>query len=156
MSFNVTLITVAVMLLYAIPGYLLIKSRLLPKDAISSFATLLLYLCSPFQTIYALQQVEYSPYMVKYLALALVLGLGLMGGMLGLVYLALRKRQQDVRYRICTVAAAMGNCGFMGIPLLEALLPQYPAETSVKLLLLSTIFTVTLPSTVSTRPFSVG
>ena len=126
MSFNVTLITVAVMLLYAIPGYLLIKSRLLPKDAISSFATLLLYLCSPFQTIYALQQVEYSPYMVKYLALALVLGLGLMGGMLGLVYLALRKRQQDVRYRICTVAAAMGNCGFMGIPLLEALLPQYP------------------------------
>ena len=62
----------------------------------------------------------------RLLVLTLVLGLVLMGGTLGVVYFVLRKRQQDVRYRICTVAAAMGNCGFMGIPLLEALLPDYP------------------------------
>lgn len=126
MSFSVTLITVATMLLYAVPGYLLVKGRLLPKESISAFATLLLYACAPFQTIYALQQLDFSMYMLKYLILTLVLGLVLMGGTLGVVYFVLRKRQQDVRYRICTVAAAMGNCGFMGIPLLEALLPDYP------------------------------
>ena len=126
MSFSVTLITVATMLFYAVPGYLLVKGRLLPKESISAFATLLLYACAPFQTIYALQQLDFSMYMLKYLILTLVLGLVLMGGTLGVVYFVLRKRQQDVRYRICTVAAAMGNCGFMGIPLLEALLPDYP------------------------------
>ena len=126
MSFSVTLITVATMLLYAVPGYLLVKGKLLPKESISSFATLLLYACAPFQTIYALQQMDFSLYMLKYLILTLVLGMVLMGGTLGVVYFVLRKRQQDVRYRICTVAAAMGNCGFMGIPLLEALLPDYP------------------------------
>ena len=126
MSFNVTLITVATMLLYAVPGYLLVKGKLLPKESISAFATLLLYACAPFQTIYALQQLDFSMYMLKYLILTLVLGLVLMGGTLGVVYFALRKRQQDVRFRICTVAAAMGNCGFMGIPLLEVLLPDYP------------------------------
>ena len=126
MSFSVTLITVATMLLYAVPGYLLVKGRLLPKESISAFATLLLYACAPFQTIYAIQQLDFSMYMLKYLILTLVLGLVLMGGTLGVVYFVLRKRQQDVRYRICTVAAAMGNCGFMGIPLLEALLPDYP------------------------------
>lgn len=126
MSFSVTLITVATMLLYAIPGYLLVKGRLLPKESISSFATLLLYACAPFQTIYALQQLDFSIYMLKYLILTLVLGLVLMGGTLGIVYFVLRKRQQDVRFRICTVSAAMGNCAFMGIPLLEALLPDYP------------------------------
>ena len=126
MSFSVTLITVATMLLYAVPGYLLVKGRLLPKESISAFATLLLYACAPFQTIYAIQQLDFSMYMLKYLILTLVLGLVLMGGTLGIVYFVLRKRQQDVRYRICTVAAAMGNCGFMGIPLLEALLPDYP------------------------------
>ena len=51
MSFSVTLITVATMLLYAVPGYLLVKGRLLPKESISAFATLLLYACAPFQTI---------------------------------------------------------------------------------------------------------
>ena len=126
MSFSVTLITVATMLLYAVPGYLLVKGRLLPKESTSAFATLLLYACAPFQTIYAIQQLDFSMYMLKYLILTLVLGLVLMGGTLGVVYFVLRKRQQDVRYRICTVAAAMGNCGFMGIPLLEALLPDYP------------------------------
>lgn len=126
MSFTVTLITVAIMLLYAIPGYLLVKSRLIPKESIPSFATLLLYLLSPFQTLYAMQQIEYSPYMLKYLGIALALGIVLMGGSLTLIYFLTRKKQQLVPYRICTAAAVMGNCGFMGIPLLEALLPHYP------------------------------
>lgn len=126
MSFTVTLITVAIMLLYAIPGYLLVKSRLIPKESIPSFATLLLYLLSPFQTLYAMQQIEYSPYMLKYLGITLALGIVLMGGSLTLIYFLTRKKQQQVPYRICTAAAVMGNCGFMGIPLLEALLPHYP------------------------------
>lgn len=126
MSFTVTLTTVAMMLLYAVPGYLLIRCRKLGADSISAFATLLLYLCSPFQTIYAMQRIEYSTYMLIHLGLALLLGVALMGGMLGIVYFALRKKQHLVPYRICTAASALGNCGFMGIPLLEALLPEYP------------------------------
>ena len=126
MSFTVTLTTVAMMLLYAVPGFLLIKFRKLDAANISSFATLLMYLASPFQTIYALQRVEYSAYMLKHLGLALLSGVVLMCSMLGAVYFCLRRKQQLVPYRICTAASALGNCGFMGIPLLEALLPDYP------------------------------
>ena len=126
MSFTVTLSTVLVMLAYAVPGYLLVKTKHIRPEAIPAFAALLLYGCAPFQTLYAMQRIEYSPYILKYLGLSLVLGLGLMGGMLGLTYLMFRRRQAEVPYRICTVAAAMGNCGFMGIPLMEALLPEYP------------------------------
>ena len=126
MSFTVTLTTVAVMLLYTVPGFLLMKSKLVKPDSISTLATLLLYLCSPFQTIYAMQQIEYSAYVVKYLLLSLVLGIVLMGGAMALIYLLTIKRQKEVPVRICTTAAVMGNCGFMGIPLLEALLPEYP------------------------------
>lgn len=64
MSFSVTLITVAMMLLYTIPGYLMMKAKLLKPESISAFATVLLYLCSPFQTLYAMQQIEFSAYMV--------------------------------------------------------------------------------------------
>jgi len=126
MSFSVTLATVALMLVYTIPGYLLMKKKMVKPDSISTLATLLLYLCSPFQTIYAMQQIEYSPYMLKYLSISLVLGFVLMGGTMAALYLLTLKKQKEVPWRICITAAAMGNCGFMGIPLLEALLPDYP------------------------------
>lgn len=126
MSFNVTLITVGIMLLYAIPGYILIRKKLLPVESISAFATLLLYVCAPVQIVYCMQQLTYSPSTVGYLGLTLLLGLLLMGGMLGAVYFFTRKKQAQVPYRICTAAAAMGNCSFMGVPLLEALMPHYP------------------------------
>lgn len=126
MSFSVTLATVALMLVYTIPGYLLMKKKLVKPDSISTLATLLLYVCSPFQTIYAMQQIEYSPYMLKYLTITLALGFVLMGGVMAILYLVTRRKQSEVPWRICVTAAAMGNCGFMGIPLLEALLPNYP------------------------------
>jgi len=126
MSFTVTLTTVAIMLLYTVPGFILMKTRLVKKDSISTLATLLLYLCSPFQTLYAMQQIEYSPYVIPSLVLSLLLGIVLMGGAMALLYLLTVKKQKEVPYRVCTAAAVMGNCGFMGIPLLEALLPEYP------------------------------
>lgn len=126
MSFSVTLATVALMLVYTIPGYLLMKKRLVKPDSISTLATLLLYVCSPFQTIYAMQQIEYSPYMLKYLGITLGLGFLLMGAAMAVLYLLTIKKQTEVSWRICITAAVMGNCGFMGIPLLEALLPEYP------------------------------
>ncbi len=126
MSFTITLTTVVIMLLYAVPGWLMMKTRLLKPDAIAPTVTLLLYLCTPFQTLYTMQKIECTPTMLRYLGVCTLLALGLMGLMLGAVYFALRKKQQIVTYRICTAAAACGNVGFMGIPLLEALLPHYP------------------------------
>ncbi|MBQ8087478.1 MAG: AEC family transporter [Clostridia bacterium] len=126
MSFAVTLSTVLMMLAYSVPGYLLIKFGKIKSGHISDFATTLLYVCSPFQTVYAMHKIEYSGYMVRYLALSLALGMLLMGGMLLIVYCVLRRKQEIVAYRIYTASSALGNCGFMGIPMLEALMPEYP------------------------------
>lgn len=126
MSFNVTLTTVLIMLAYAIPGFALVKAKLIAPSSISSFAALLLYVFAPFQTIYAIQQISYSPDTLLHMGVALGLGLVLMGGVMALVYFVLRSRQEDVAWRICTVSATMGNCGFIGLPLVQALLPHYP------------------------------
>ena len=126
MSFSITLSTVIVMLLYSIPGFLLVKFKKIPQSAIASFATVLVYFCTPVQVVYAMQQIEYSPYMMKYMAISLVVSMGLMAGMLGLVYLFLRRRLDRVPYRICVCSASLGNVGFMGLPLLQALMPEYP------------------------------
>lgn len=139
MSFTVSLTTVGIMLLYAVPGYLMMKTRLFKPDAIGPFVTLQLYLCIPMQTIYAMQRIECTAPMLKRLALCFILSLGLLGLMLAGVYLALRRRQAQAAYRICTIAAACGNVGFIGIPLLEALLPDYPQAVAY-----SAMFTLTM------------
>ena len=51
MSFTVTLTTVLVMLAYSIPGYLLVRFKKIPASAISSFATMLVYVFTPFQIV---------------------------------------------------------------------------------------------------------
>ena len=126
MSFSITLSTVLVMLLYSIPGFLLVRFKKIPPSAIAAFATFLVYVCTPFQILYAMQQIEYSAYMVRYMVISLALALALMAGMLGLVYLFMRRRLNEVPARICVCSASLGNVGFMGLPLLQALLPEYP------------------------------
>ena len=153
MSFIVTLTTVLVMLAYSIPGYLLVKFRKVPVSAISSFATFLVYVCTPMQIVYAMQQIDYSLYMLRYLGISLAVSLGTMAGMLAIVYLALRKKQREMPYRICVTASALGNVGFMGLPLLQALMPEYPqmqAFASMFFLSLNIIMW-TLGSCITTR-----
>ena len=153
MSFSVTLTTVLVMLAYAIPGFLLVKTRKIPPSAIASFATLLVYVCTPFQIVYAMQQTDFSPYMAKYMGISLMLALVTMAGMLGLVYLCLRKRQQEVPFRICVLASSLGNVGFIGLPLLQAVMPDYPQmQTFASMFFLSlNIIMWTLGSWITTR-----
>ena len=126
MSFTVTLTTVLIMMVYSVPGYLLVKLGKIPKSAISSFATFLVYVCTPMQILYAIQQADCSPYILRYFLITFAVAFGTMGLMLGLMYLILRKRQDRVPYRICVLASALGNVGFIGLPLLQALMPEYP------------------------------
>ncbi|MFQ7078120.1 MAG: hypothetical protein ACLRSW_09425 [Christensenellaceae bacterium] len=42
-------------------------------------------------------------------------------------YLIFRKKQEDVRYRIYTIASTFGNCAFFGVPILQAVLPDTDA-----------------------------
>lgn len=125
MSFFVTLSAVATMLLYAIPAYLLGKFKITKPDHIPVLAAILLYICTPAIIINSFQQLEFSANTVlkvlTYLLLSLTLQLIMMGG----AWLIVRKNENK-RTRIATIALALGNCGFFGIPLLKALLPQNP------------------------------
>ena len=101
-SFTVALSTVGMMLLYAVPGFIFIRSGKLKTDCIPSFAVVLLYLCAPFQIIDAMQRIDYSPEMVQALIRTFLIGLVVMGGSLAVSYLVTRKNQEDPRVRICT------------------------------------------------------
>lgn len=126
MFFSITLMAVVVMLLYAVPGFILVKTRMIEPGSISAFAKVLMYVCQPCLTIYSFQKVEFSMELVKNMAVFFFLTLLLQSVLLLVFYLLFRKKFSQIKYRICTLATTLGNCTFMGVPLLEALFPDKP------------------------------
>ena len=47
MDFGITAGAVLVMLIYAVPGFVLVKTKAVKEEHISSFAKVLLYVCQP-------------------------------------------------------------------------------------------------------------
>ncbi len=126
MLFGETALTVLVMLLYGIPGYILVKVKAVKIDSISAFAKVLLYVYQPCLTLYSFQKVTFSVELIQNMGIFMGLSSLMQLGALLFFYLLLKNKYADVKYRILTVATTFGNVGFMGVPLLEALLPQYP------------------------------
>lgn len=137
--FLITLECVAVMLLYAFPGYVLVKKKMIVREAIPAFAKVLVYVCSPCLTVYTFQKVKFSWEAVKEMGSFFLITLFLQGAMMALFYFIFRKKSADIRYRVCAVGICSSNCSFMGIPLLETLLPGYSAAA-----MMSTMFFLTM------------
>ena len=126
MEFTVTVVTVGVMLLYSTPGYALVKSGKIKPESISAFATVLMYVCQSCLVVYSFQKVTYTPQLFRNMLIFFAMAVVMQALLLGTYYLLFRKRYKNVRYRIATIAGTFGNCAFMGVPLLEHLLPEYP------------------------------
>lgn len=125
-GFLSALVSVAVMLAYAVPGFIFVKVRSIGSDSISAFAKVLMYMCAPCLAVYAFLSVEYTPKLLADLGIFFAVSLVLQLVVIGAVFLVLRKRFDSVRYRVATVASGFGNVSFMGIPLLQGLFPENP------------------------------
>lgn len=134
-----TLIRVITLLTYAIPGFLLIRTKALKPEVISSFAKLLLFVCSPCLSFESFSKAEYSPEMNKMFWICFAATLLLILITILFFRAVLHKCFGDVRWRVFIVATALGNVGFFGIPLLEYFLADYPSAA-----IFSQIFSLTM------------
>ena len=120
----IAFIAVAVILFSAMPGFLLVKKKMISESAIPAFSKLLLYVASPCLVIFSFTSSPFSVEKLIDLGVFALVTLVLHGVMMGGAYLFLRKKYKQTIYRIITVATTFGNCAFFGIPLIEALLPE--------------------------------
>lgn len=121
-----TLLRVALMLAYAVPGFLLLKTKAVKADAISAFAKLLVYACAPALSLYSFSRATYTPELNGMMWICFATSFGLILLFFLLFRLGLIKLKEDVRWRVFNVSVALGNVGFFGIPLLEHCLPDHP------------------------------
>ena len=126
MSFDITFSNVLLTLLYILPGYIVCRMGKISPQHQSSLSGVLVYACSPCLVVSSFLALDYSTENLVNMGLFFVATLLLQAGfMLGL-YLLLRRRYADSRFRILTIGSVLGNCGFFGLPLVRALLPGHP------------------------------
>ena len=137
-AFTATFIAVLTMLAYALPGYILIRRRMISTECIPGFSKVLLYVCQPFLAIHTFCSAEYSTQMLLQILMFAGACVTVQIIMLTSFFLAFRKKgKEDVRYRIATVSTAFANCAFFGIPIIETLLPENPEA-----ILFTTVYSV--------------
>lgn len=129
--FQIALIAVAVLLLTAVPGYILVKRKMVSEECIPGLSKLLLFVCQPCLAIYTFAKTELSAEKLCNMGIFALLVIGVHAIMLTVVFLILKKKSKAVIYRIMTIGTTFGNCAFFGIPIIEALLPEIAPEVIV-------------------------
>ncbi len=141
------------MLAYAVPGYILIKAKAIKPDSISAFSRVLMYVCQPALTLYSFNKADFS----RELGINLLIFFGIITALqllfIGLFGFIFRKKFDDVKYRVATIATTLSNCSFLGVPILEAIFPDSPnvAAYSMMYFLSMNLLGWTLISAIITR-----
>ncbi len=138
MIFSIAFIAVLVLLLVAVPGYVLIKRGMVSEECIPGFSKVLVYVCQPCLAVYTFTSATYSPEKLADIGVFALLTLAVHAVMLGGAFLILRKKYKNALYRIITVATAFANCAFFGIPVIEALM----GEAASELIIYTTVYAV--------------
>ncbi len=110
-----------------LPGFFLTKANVLKEEHIKGFAVFLLYVCSPALSIYSFQQSECNREILINIGILLLVTTFMQVLIMGIGFLInIKTYKIDGASRVATVAAAFGNVGFFGVPILQALLPDHP------------------------------
>ena len=125
-AFKVAFISVFVALMYMFPGYLLGKAKKAVADHLSTMSSVLIYVLSPCMIISSFFSMEFSWDALRDMGLFFLVSFAVEVAFLLSLYLILRKKFHINKYRMLAIGSALGNCGFFGMPLIQALLPDHP------------------------------
>lgn len=126
MQYSVIVSNVAWMLVYMLVGFGLVKVHKADSAHARSISSILVYVCGSAMIFEAFQRMEYNPDDLRRIGLFYIVTLIIQILMIGVLFLILRRRYAQAKYRILTVAAVLGNVGFLGLPMVRSLFPNEP------------------------------
>ncbi len=137
--FKITLTNVLILMLYIAFGFTLKKMGRAKPEHLPTLSGVLVYIGSPFLVISSFMSFTYSLETLRNMGRFFLATFILMSVFIALTFLLFRKRFNEAKYRIMSVAGVMGNVGFMGRPIVEALFPDHP-----EVMVYSSIFSVSM------------
>ena len=126
MEFRITLTNVLMTLFYIIPGFVLRKAKIVSDKELGTLSGILIYAGTPFLVINAFLQMDFSWKDFGDMGLFFIMTFVLQAGFMALLWLLLRKKFGESRYRLMTIGSVLGNVGFFGLPIVRAVFPENP------------------------------
>ena len=123
MNFLSTLISVAVIVVLAVPGFALRKAHLFPDGATNVLAALLLFVAQPFLMIASVLNKPFDVSMLANFGWIVLFAAVLQAAVCVAARLCFARCREEATRRACVACSYLGNVGFMGIPVMEMLFP---------------------------------
>lgn len=120
-SFLDVLFTVFSLIILIIPGYLLVKTKLLGQSAGNALSTVVLYVCQPALAFIGFQKTNYNSNIAINMLIVAGLAIFLHLVMFGIVWLVTIRAGKTPKVNVMKFASMFGNCGYMGLPFLKSL-----------------------------------
>ena len=119
--------TVFTLIALAVPGFLLTKAKLLNAKSAETISNVVLYACQPMLVFMGFQSEPYSS--------KLGINMLIMAGFSVLLHLIMtlimavcvRNKDNNAKLNCLKFASIFGNCGFIGMPMIQSLFSQSPA-----------------------------
>lgn len=126
LAFKTAFLSVLVALLYMCPGYILGKAKKASAEHLSTMSSVLIYVLSPCMIVSSFFSMEFSTEALRDMGVFFLVSFAVEVAFLLSLFLILRKKFHINKYRMLAIGSALGNCGFFGMPLIQALLPDHP------------------------------
>lgn len=110
------------LLLLCVPGYILVKIKLVNSDFIRALGKLVLYVCQPMLVITCLSKYSFSAEMGRDILFTAILS-AILFIVFILFCLLVFLWQKPERRGVSVLSSVFGNIGFMAIPIIRMLLP---------------------------------
>ncbi|MBQ9756513.1 MAG: AEC family transporter [Clostridia bacterium] len=113
--------TILSLIALAIPGFILAKTGLLGDKADSALSNVVLYACQPALVFIGFQGKNYSPEIGVNMLITAGLAFAIHLIMAGIMAVCVRNKDNDAKLNCLRFASIFGNCGFIGLPMIQSL-----------------------------------
>ncbi len=120
MYFNITLSNVLLCLMFILPGYVICKMKRATASHLKTMSAVLMYGGTPCLIANSFLEIKYTPEGFFDLVLFFIIVSVIQIIFMLALYFIFRKKHNDGRYRVLTVASGLGNLGYFGLPLVQA------------------------------------
>ena len=114
------------MFFYMIPAFILIKVGKAEPPHAKTVSAILLYISLPCMVINSFQSMKFDWDILGKVFLFFLVTFLLLALDIAICFLVLRKKYDQPKYRMLTIASAFGNVVFLGTPLISGLYPDSP------------------------------
>ncbi len=125
-AFKAAFLSVLIALMYMFPGYILGKAKKASAGHLSTMSSVLIYVLSPCMIVSSFFSMDFSQDALRDMGVFFLVSFAVEVAFLLSLFLVLKKKFHINKYRMLAIGSALGNCGFFGMPLIKALLPDHP------------------------------